>query len=130
LESEFSVSLKDWLAKNLYVTSPKNEDPFFHPRRYSKTKEQVAPEVHRAISSLKGWRVEEYRENQGRIHATHRGLFPVFVEEVNVYIVQGLDGVTKLEVTSHSRTGKGDWGQNKRNIRRLLTALDVVLPPL
>jgi uncharacterized protein (DUF1499 family) len=124
------VGLKDWLTKNLYVTSPRNENPFFHPRRYSKSKEEVAPAAHAVLSGLKGWRVEEYRENQGRIHATHRGLFPAFVEDVNIYIVQGLDGVTKLEITSHSRAGKGDWGQNRRNVRDFLSKMDLALPPL
>jgi uncharacterized protein (DUF1499 family) len=123
------MSLKDWFTKNLHVTSPRNADPFFHPRRYSKTKEEIAPIVHRVISGLKRWKVEEYRENQGRIHATHRGSF-FGLEDINVYIVQGLDGVTKLEITSHSQMGKGDWGQNKQNVRELLLGLDGLLPPL
>ncbi len=122
------MSLKDWLTKNIYVTTPGNPDPFFRPRKYAKSKEEVAEVVQEVLGSLTRWKVVEYRENQGRIHATHATLLR-FVDDVNIYVVQGLDGTTKLEIISQSRVGKGDLGQNKRNIRELLSALDAKLPP-
>lgn len=124
------MSLKEWLTKNIYVTTPGNPDPFFRPRQYRKTKDEVAGAVREILGSLTRWKVVEYRENQGRIHATHTAPFIPFTEDVNIYIVQGLDGVTKLEVISQSQTGKGDFGQNKRNIRELLSALDTKWPPM
>jgi uncharacterized protein (DUF1499 family) len=123
------MSFKDWFTKNIYVTKPNDSDPFFHPRRYEKTKEEIIQAVQGLLKELAPrWRVEEYRENQGRIHATHAGLLP-FAEDVNIYVVQGLDGITTLDMTSQSRGGKGDWGQNKRNIREFLTALDSKVQP-
>jgi uncharacterized protein (DUF1499 family) len=89
----------------------------------------VAGVVQEVIKSLSRWNVVEYRENQGRIHATHTTALFRFVDDVNIYVVQGLDGVTKLEIISQSRVGKGDLGQNKRNIRELFLALDAKLPP-
>ena len=123
------MGLKDWLTKNIYVTRPNDADPFFRPRKYAKTKEEVAGAVQGAIGALARWKVVEYRENQGRIHATHATALWRFVDDVNIYVVQGLDGTTKLEIISQSRIGKGDWGQNKRNIKELLSKLDSVLPP-
>ncbi len=123
------MSLKEWLTKNIYVTTPGNADPFFRPRQYSQTKEEVAAAAQETLRSLARWKVVEYRENQGRIHATHTAPIIPFVEDVNIYIVQGLDGITRLEVVSQSQAGKGDFGQNKRNIKELLSALDAKLPP-
>ena len=123
------MNLKDWLTKNIYVTTPENPDPFFRPRQYSKPKEEVARAVQEAVAGLTRWKVEEYKENQGRIHATHSTRLFRFVDDVNIYVVQGLDGITKLEIISQSRIGKGDWGQNQRNIKELLAALDAKLPP-
>lgn len=122
------MSWKEWLTKNIYVTTPENPDPFFRPRKYAKSKEEVAGTVQEVLAALARWQVMEYRENQGRIHATHTTRLMRFVDDVNIYVVQGLDGITKLEVISQSRVGKGDLGQNKRNIRELLSALDAKLP--
>ena len=123
------MSLKDSLTKNIYVTTPNNADPFFRPRKYAKTKEEVVGVVQEVLGSMARWKVKEYRENQGRIHATHTAPIVPYTEDVNIYIVQGLDGVTKLEIISQSQAVKVDFGQNKRNIKKLLTALDSKLSP-
>jgi uncharacterized protein (DUF1499 family) len=123
------VSLKIWLTKNLYVTSPRDPDPFFRPRKYSQSKEEVAQAVKDVISALPGWKFEDYKAIQGRVRATHRW-FIGLGEEVNIYVVQAVDGTTTLEITSQSKAGKGDWGQNKRNIQNLLTALDSKIKPV
>ena len=124
------MSLKDWLTKNIYVTTPNDIDPFYRPRKYAKTKEEIVGVVQEVLGSLTRWKVVEYRENQGRLHATHTTRLFRFVDDVNIYIVQGLDGITKLEIVSQSRVGKGDLGQNQRNIKELFSALDSKLSPL
>ena len=122
------MSWKDWFSKNLYVTTPQDPDPFFRPRKYSKTKEEVVKVVQEVIGSLSRWKVVEYRENQGRIRATCAARLLPFADDVDIYIVQGLDGVTKLEILSRAQGGKGDFGRNKRNLREFLSALDGKLP--
>ena len=124
------MSLKDWLTKNLYVTAPSDPDPFFHPRRYSKSKAEVAQALTETARSLPRWKVVEYRENQGRLHLTRSDLFLPFAQDVNAYVVQGSDGLTRLEMTSQSQGGKGDFGRNKRNLKEFLSRLDRLLPPL
>ena len=118
------MSLKDWLTKNIYVTSPENPETFFRPRRFNQPKGQVVEVAKEVITTLRGWRVEEYRENQGLLRASRSVLFPPSAQEINIYVVQGLDGVTSLEMTSQSKGAKGDWGRNKRNLRDFLTRLD------
>jgi len=125
------MGLKDWFDKNMYVTSPQDRDAFFHPRRYSQPKEEILKAVLETIASLKDWRVEEQRENQGRIHASRTALFPPSAQDINLYVVQGLDGVTKLEMTSQSRGGgKADFGRNKRNLKEFLGRFDSKVPPV
>lgn len=119
------MGFKDWFGKNMYVTTPQDQDTFFRPRRYSQPKEEVLKAVKETIASLKDWRVEEQRENQGRIHASRSALFPPSAQDINLYVVQGLDGVTKLEMTSQTRGGgKVDFGRNKRNLREFLSRMD------
>ncbi|HXL73222.1 MAG TPA: DUF1499 domain-containing protein, partial [bacterium] len=122
------MSLKVRLTKNVYVTSPRDADPFFRPRKYSQNKLEVIQIVTKTVNSLQGWKFEEYKEIQGRVRAIHRW-FIGLGEEINVYVVQGIDGITTVEITSQSKAGKSDWGQNKRNVKNLLTALDQKTKP-
>ncbi len=120
---------KDLFTKNLYVTTPEDPDPFFRPRRYSHPKETVVKAALEVVGTLSRWKVVEHRENQGRIRANVAASFLPFADDVDIYVVQGLDGVTKLEIISRAQGGKGDFGRNKKNIREFLSALDVKLPP-
>ncbi len=124
------MSLKEWLTKNLYVTTPNDPDPFFRPRKYAKTKEEVTRVVLDVIGGLKRWKILEHRENQGRVRASVAAKFLPFADDVDIYVVQGLDGVTKLEVLSRAQGGKGDFGRNKRNLKEFLSGLDAKLPPM
>jgi uncharacterized protein (DUF1499 family) len=123
------VSLREWFTKNLWVTTPDHPDPFFRPRRYACPKAEVAEKVSRVLEDLPGWKLEEYRENQGRFHAVRRAFPWNLTADVHIYVVQGLDGTTKLEAVSRSRTGRGDFGRNKRNLREFLARMDRILPP-
>ena len=124
------MSFNGWFSKTLYATTPRDPDPFFHPRSYQKTKDEVVQAAQEVIRELPRWQMEEYREKQGRICAIRRSWWVGFVSEIDIYIVQGLDGVTRLEMTSQFHLGKGDWGQNRRNIREFLSKLDARLAPL
>lgn len=121
------MGVKEWFTKNHYVTSPRDPDPFFRPRRYAKTREEVIETAQSVIGKLPGWKIEKHHEIQGRLQVGRRG-FLGLGEVVDVYIVQGQDGITTLEITSRSRVGRGDWGQNKRNLKALLEAMDKALP--
>ncbi len=124
------MGFKDWLTKNMCVTTPRDPDPFFHPRSYKESKTQVVQAVQEVISTLSNWKMSEYKEIQGRVHAARRGAWLGFEDDVNIYIVQGSDGITRLEMTSQSRALKGDWGRNRRNIRDFLSKMDAKIPPL
>ena len=113
-----------WFKTNIYATRPRDQDVYYHPRRYDQTKGEVARILNEVIRGLPGWKIVEYREPQGLLHVTHSGWFPGFVQDIHLYIIQGLDGFTTLEILSRSRTNGGDFGQNKRNIKSLLHRMD------
>jgi uncharacterized protein (DUF1499 family) len=121
---------KDLFTKNLYVTTPEDPDPFFRPRQYGKPKEEVVKASLEVLAGLSPrWKVAEHRENQGRIRASVAASWLPFADDVDIYVVQGLDGVTKLEIISRAQGGKGDFGRNKKNVREFLSALDAKLQP-
>jgi len=124
------MGFKDWMTKNMYVTAPKDRDPFFHPRSYKGSKAEVVQAVQEVISTLGNWKMSEYKEIQGRVHAIRRGAWLGFEDDVNIYVVQGSDGITRLEMTSQSRALKGDWGRNRRNVKEFLARMDAKFPPL
>jgi uncharacterized protein (DUF1499 family) len=123
------MSLKDWLTKNMYVTRPMEKDPFFRPRRYARNREEVVEAVKETIGGLHGWRLEEYRENQGLLRASRSVLFPPSAQDIHIYVLQGADGTVALEMSSRSRGGGGDWGRNKRNVREFLKKMDARFGP-
>ena len=118
------MTLKDWLTKNIYVTKPTDKDPFFHPRQYPKDRAEVVRAVRETIGGIPGWRLEEHRENQGLFRVSRSILFPPSAQDIHIYVLQGADGTVTLEMTSRSRGGGGDWGQNKRNLREFLRRMD------
>ena len=120
---------KDLFTKNLHVTTPEDPDPFFRPRHYARPKGEVVQAVLEVVAGLSRWKVIEHRENQGRIRASVAAKFLPFADDADIYVVQGLDGVTRLEIISRAQGGKGDFGRNKKNVREFLLALDAKLPP-
>ena len=74
------------------------------------------------IPTLANWAIVESNFDAGTIHATHRtGLFR-FVDDVHLRLEPIANGV-KLHARSQSRLGKGDFGQNRRNILGLFDAV-------
>ncbi len=122
------MNFKDWFSKNYYVTTPRDPDPLFRPRRYRQSKELVLEAARTVIEKLPGWKVEKFHENQGRLQVGKAGSLLGLGEAIDLYAVQGLDGATTLEISSRSKAGKTDFGQNKRNLRRFLEAMDRVMP--
>jgi uncharacterized protein (DUF1499 family) len=86
----------------------------------------VAPErllaaFRRAVERLPNWNVEASGENEVRAVRTTR-LFR-FRDDVKVRVYARADGAGS-ELTGASRVGKNDLGQNSRNIKELLQAVE------
>lgn len=75
-----------------------------------------------AIRSLPRWRVEASDLSGGTIHATRTTRLWRFVDDVHLKVIPIGKGMTILG-QSRSRVGRGDLGQNTRNLRELARAL-------
>lgn len=83
--------------------------------------ERLLAAFRRAVESLPNWRVEASGENELRAVRTTR-LFR-FRDDVEIRVYAHADGAAS-ELTSASRLGKNDLGQNPRNVEELLRAVE------
>jgi len=91
-------------------------------RTYPVAPERLLSAVRRAVEGLPRWSLEasEGSEVRGAVRATR--LFR-FEDDVTVRVYPDPDGA-RAELTSASRVGRGDLGQNPRNLKELLRAID------
>jgi len=122
-----AVQVEDWgrdLSTNVARTSPEASDSLLRPLQSRAGIEQVAAAVRDAVSGLPRWRLaEEQRADSSLVLRCERRtrLFR-FIDDVEVLIEQQ-GAVTIVSAVSRSRVGRGDLGQNPRNIRQLFSAL-------
>jgi uncharacterized protein (DUF1499 family) len=78
--------------------------------------------VESAVQGLPRWRVEAVESGAGILRATRRTRLWRFVDDVTVRVEATAPG-SRLHARSQSRVGKGDFGQNRRNLQELFNAL-------
>jgi hypothetical protein len=120
------LSVDDWnrdLSTNFAETDPLHADPSLRCVVLAMDLDQAAREVRSQAGRLKGW-----RESTGSSGANDEIKFERttpwmrYVDDITVRLTPVEDG-TRISMTSRSRVGKGDLGQNPRNIRELLSLL-------
>ncbi len=93
-------------------------------KSYPVNKDELLAAVRRVADRLPRWTLRDAGEDGlDLVHST--SLFR-FKDDVTVRVFQEA-GATRAEFESASRIGKGDLGQNPRNLRELLDALDAEL---
>ena len=109
-------------GRNWAATALDASDPRLRPRRLPMPLPEAAAAVERTVAGLRGWRVT------GRdgpvIRATRTTRLFRFVDDV-LLLLEPDAGGTRLEARSASRVGRGDLGQNRRNLAELWRALGV-----
>lgn len=90
-------------------------------RAYSATPERLTAAIEEAIESLPRWALQNSAD--GELHATRQTRLFGFEDDVTVRIVEQASG-SEARFESASRVGKGDLGQNPRNLRELLETID------
>ena len=118
------MSLLDWISKNTYETKPDAAEPELRPRTYRKPMNEVLAAVQAAVAAIPRWKVVETDAQGGKVHATRTTGLWRFTDDIYVTVISGADGTLTLNVHSKSRVGKGDFGQNRRNILELMKQLD------
>jgi len=114
-----------WPRINDVETGKTPEYPDLRPKMYAASVAKVAKAAEEAISLLPRWTLVGSGSGKGghEIQAIATTRVWRFNDDVTIRIYR--EGVwTYVTVRSKSRIGKGDFGQNARNIRAFLTELD------
>jgi len=114
-----------WPRINDVETGRTPEYPDLRVHEYAASPSQVSEAVKDVLGRLPRWTLVGSGEGPGghAIHAVHETRFFRFQDDVTIRIRR--EGArTRVSVRSRSRAGRWDFGQNARNIRELLAALD------
>ena len=115
------MGLLRWFTKNWANTQePTHRDlaPVVLPLELAAAVEVVK----KAVATLARWRVES--EAPGELRLTRRTRMIEFVDDITVAFKPAGPG-TMIHAASKSRVGKGDFGQNRRNILELWAAIRI-----
>ena len=114
-----------WPRLNSVETGRTPEYPDLQPREYPAGEQEVARAVKAAIGHLPRFELVGAGAGPGgsEVQAVATTRVLRFKDDVNVRIRRE-GGKTKVSVRSKSRVGSIDFGQNARNVRELLAALD------
>jgi uncharacterized protein (DUF1499 family) len=117
------VLLRAWPMINVVETGRTPEYPDLQPRAFDAPPAMVFDAALHAIQALPRWMLIAHREADGEIQATSTTRMMRFVDDVTIRIRPEGDR-TVVTVRSGSRVGKGDFGQNARNVRAFFDELD------
>jgi len=117
-----------WPRINVVETGRTPEYPDLVPRRYAATPEQVVEAVEGTLAELPRWSLQGQGSGPAgfALQAEHRTRLFRFVDDVTIRVTPEGQG-SHVSVRSASRLGQWDFGQNARNVRELLAALDARL---
>ena len=128
-----ALQIEDWrrdLTTNHAETAQDAADSRLQPIESELSPGDLGYVVEAAAAGLPNWRLESRQENgesiELRFVRTTRLLR--FVDDIRVRIAPTAGG-SRLTAESRSRVGKGDLGQNPRNLRELLGAVRGSLKP-
>ncbi|MFQ5596793.1 MAG: M28 family peptidase [Nitrospiria bacterium] len=114
------------LTEHRAKTLPDHPDPTLRTRRYRLPYENVFQLVVQTLEALPQWTPVHQDPQAGAIRAERHTRIFRFIDDVHIIIIATKKGnhdiVLNLESTS--RVGKGDLGQNARNIREFLNEMD------
>lgn len=121
-------ALTAWPRLAIVETGRTPEYPDLQDRTYSARPARVGDAVRDALAERPGWTVVGSGQGPGGVvvSAVHETPLVPFKDDVTVRI-RRKGGQTVVSVRSQSRMGKWDFGQNARNVRDLLQALDAEL---
>ena len=112
----------DGLTTNRADLGPDASDSRLRSITLSRPPAQAVPWAADVIARLPRWTVVAVDPDAGAIHATHATRLWGFVDDVQVRVEPEGSG-SRVVGHSQSRVGKGDFGQNARNLRELAEAL-------
>jgi uncharacterized protein (DUF1499 family) len=126
------ATVDDWsrdLTTNFAATSATAKNPSLHPIVSEKPSSELADLVVATAKQLRGWELAAREENGTEItlRFVRTTRLMRFKDDITVHIrpIKSNDDAPRYEVSaeSQSRVGKGDFGQNPRNLVELMDTL-------
>jgi uncharacterized protein (DUF1499 family) len=118
------VAASIWPVINDVETGKTAEYPEVQPQYYTTDPQRVFEEARAGIESLGNWTLIGEDAATMTLKAERATSVFGFVDDVSVTIEPVTEFVTRVHVHSASRVGKGDFGQNARNIKGFFVELD------
>lgn len=118
------VAAAVWPVINEVTTGATPEYPEIQPLYYTANPQRVFEEAEGSVEALERWTVVEADSTSATIRAEATTRVFGFVDDVTITIEPVTEFVTRIDVTSASRVGKGDFGQNARNIKTFFAELE------
>lgn len=110
-----------WLVHNWADTTPPSHADLA-PLEVSVPIANSWPAVIEVVDALPRWHVESRDDATHTLRATRKTRLWGFTDDVTIRLEETTDG-TRVHARSQSRIGKGDLGQNRRNLQELFVAL-------
>lgn len=121
-----ALQVDDWsrdLSINRAATSVDADDPTLRSLVLDASIDEVRSAITQFVERTPAWEMTAAKANaDNQIALTRTTSLFRFVDDITVAL-QSTDEGTQVDVVSQSRVGKGDLGQNPRNIRELLRAV-------
>lgn len=116
------MALLSWITRN-WADTDEPGDPEIVPVDLPLTPAEAVVRVEAAVRSLPLWKVDKADPAAGTLHATRTTRLFRFVDDIHIRLEATATGA-RLHARSKSRLGKGDFGQNRRNLLELFAALN------
>lgn len=128
-----SIYVDNWsrdLSTNHAETTQSNPNVLLQPLTVPGDRNHATSLVTNAIVKLENWNIESISTEGKRtiVKATRKTKLFQFTDDIIVYLNDVDDGI-QITATSQSRVGKGDLGQNPRNIAELMSKVRAQLKP-
>lgn len=118
------VSAFLWPTINEVETGITPEYPEIQPQYYSTEPERIFEEARAAVEAMPNWEVVQSDPRAHRLEAERTTRVFRFVDDVTIEVEPVTEFVAQVHLRSASRVGKGDFGQNARNIEEFFVELD------
>jgi uncharacterized protein (DUF1499 family) len=115
------MGLLAWLTRN-WADTDEPGDAKLAPVELPLPPAEALARVEEAVRRLPRWRVESVDQAAGVLRATRSTRLWRFTDDVTLRLEATAAG-TRVHARSQARVGKGDFGQNRRNLLELFRAL-------
>lgn len=118
------VAASIWPVVSEVETGKTPEYADLQPQYYTAEPARVFDATRDTVEALERWRLTSSESGSYTVEAVQSTAVFGFEHDVTVWVEPVTEFVTRVRVRSASRIGKGDFGQNARNIRTFFQALD------